>query len=149
MSVRARAVAVALAAAVGACGSDKGTGPAPSGLAGVWRASKAEYVSAANSSTKVDVVALGGTLVLTLTSAGTFNVASTSPGEPAISWAGTYSASVDMISFNVTSGFAGTMEFDMTLNGNTLTLTGADSEFDFNGDDAPEEAKLNLVLARQ
>lgn len=147
--MRAIAVAVVLATAVGACGSDKGTGPAPTGLTGAWRATKAEFVSTANSSRKADLVALGGTFTMTLTSTGSFTIAGTSPGEPAFTWSGTYNASQDMISFNVNVGFSGTMEFDMALSGNTLTLTGADGEYDFNGDDVPEEAKLNLVLTRQ
>ena len=43
----------------------------------------------------------------------------------------------------------GETQFDLTLSTNTLTLTGGHCDFDFNGDDQGEEARLNLVLARQ
>ena len=40
------------------------------------------------------------------------------------------------------------MQFDATLSGNTLTLTGADRDYDLNDDGMPEPAKLNLTLTR-
>ncbi len=148
MHNRARAAAVALVVIAGACGGG-GTAPSPTQLAGTWRATRVEYVSATNASTKLELVSSGAVYTLTLTSGGSFTFTGTHPGDDALSLAGTYQASVDVLTLNFTSGMFGTMEFDMSLNGNTLTLNGGHAEYDIDGDDQGEEVLLNLVLARQ
>ena len=40
------------------------------------------------------------------------------------------------------------MQFDATLSGNSLALTGADRDYDFNNDGKGEPGKLNITLAR-
>lgn len=138
---------VALLAAV-ACGDDDGTGPAPATLAGTWQATKVEYVLVANPNTRIDLVQLGGTATLVLESAGAFTAVSTFPGEPPFTSAGTWSASADVLTLSFISGQFGTWQFDMTLSGNTLTLSGADADFDVDDDGQDDPAKLNLVLVR-
>ncbi len=145
---RARAAAVALVAMAGACGGG-GTAPSPTQLAGTWRVTKVEYVSATNASTKLEHVSSGAVYTLTLTSGGSFTFTGTHPGDDALSLAGTYQASVDVLTLNFTSGMLGTMVFDMSLNGNTLTRSGGHAEYDIDGDDQGEETLLNLVFARQ
>jgi hypothetical protein len=54
--------------------------------------------------------------------------------------------SQDMLSLNYAGG---EWQFDMVLSGNTLTLSGADGEYDFNDDDVDDPAKVNLVLVRE
>jgi hypothetical protein len=130
-----------------ACGGDGGTGPSPETLVGTWGATKAEFVSVASPSTKVDLVAMSGTVQLVLTAAKTFTLTVTVPGAPDEVSAGTWSSS-DILSLTFTSGHAGTMQFQLNLSGNTMTLSGADAEFDFNQDGVDEPAKLNLVLQR-
>lgn len=137
----------ALALIAGAC-DDDGTGPSPASLAGTWQATKVEYVEVANTANKVDIVPLGGTATLTLTEAGAFTAVSTFPGEAPFNAAGTWSVSSDVFTLNFTSGMSGTQQFDYSFSGNTLTLNGADSGYDFDDDDQDEPAKLNLVLVR-
>jgi len=144
---RARAAVVVLVAVVGGCGS--GTAPSPQELAGTWRATRVEFVSAANPATKVELVSTGAVYTLTLTASGTFTLTGTHPGDDPLSVAGTYSASVDVLTLTYTSGFFGESQFDMSLNGNSLRLDGGHVPYDVNGDDQDEEALLNLVLARQ
>ncbi len=145
---RARAAAVALVLVVGACGQG-GTAPSPAQLAGTWRATRVEYVSAANSSMKLELVSTGAVYTHTLTSGGSFTFTGTHPGDSPLSFAGTYSASADVLSLTFTSGMMGEMEFDLALEGNTLRLDGGHADYDIDGDDEAEETLLNLVLARQ
>ncbi len=148
MCHQARAVAVALLALVGACGKSS-TAPSPTQLAGTWRATRVEYVSAASPSTRVELVSTGAVYVLTLATGGTFTFSGTHPGDDPLTLGGTYSASADVLTLDFTSGMMGTMEFDMSLGGNTLTLNGGHAEYDIDGDDQGEETLLNLILARQ
>lgn len=140
-------LAAACASALVAC--DDGTGPSAEELAGTWNATKAELVSVANPSIRLDVVALGGTVQLVLNENKTFTLTSTLPGEPAEVASGTWSSSVDQLTLTFTSGLSGDMQFDMALSGDTLTLGGADDDFDFNDDGVEEPAKVYLTLARQ
>ena len=43
---------------------------------------------------------------------------------------------------------SGEMQFAYSLSGNTLTLTGADAEWDFDSDGAAEPAKLDVLAVR-
>jgi hypothetical protein len=138
---------VAALALVGGCDSDGATEP-PAGLAGTWDATKVEFVRVANPSQKIDVVPLGGALTLTLAETGTFTVLVAFPGDAPWTTAGTWQASSDVLTLNYTSGLSGTHQFDMMLSGNTLSLNGAHTEFEF-VDEVEEDALLNLVLSRR
>lgn len=138
-------IMAALLVAATACGGDD-NGPSGDDLVGTWQASKLELVSVANPATKVELIASGGTLVLVLNEAKTFSMTQTVPGSPDEVTTGTWSASIDVLT--LTYGM-GTYQFDMVLSSNTLTLTGADGSYDFNGDDTDEPAKINLTLHRQ
>jgi hypothetical protein len=131
----------------GGCSSDT-AGPAPEALAGTWVATSAEFVRVASPAMAVDVIPLGGSLVLTLAANGTFTVDFAMPGDPVWSRGGSWEGSFDVLTLRYTSGGSGINEFDMTLSGNTLTLRGADVDFAFVGDHV-EPAKLNLVLVRE
>jgi hypothetical protein len=61
--MRAKVVVILVGLVALAAGSCKdSTGPDVESLIGTWRATKAEYVSVADSNTKVDIVAQGSTL---------------------------------------------------------------------------------------
>jgi hypothetical protein len=150
---------IALLAVVGAlvgCGGGDGGGsggnPAGAsatggGLTGTWRATRAEYVSASNSSLRVDTVAQGSSLTLAL-EASSFVLTISDPGEAAGVTNGTWRSSSDTLTLSP-AGMPFSWQFDMNLSGNTLTLTGGAVEFDFNADGAFEQARLNLTLVRQ
>jgi hypothetical protein len=123
------------------------TTPAPQGLQGTWKATKAEFVSAASSSKRVDVVAKGTTVTLALTGSE-FVLTMTDPGQPARVTSGTWTSSSDTMSLRP-AGMSWSWQFDMTQSGNNLTLNGASVEFDFAANGVMEQAKLYMTLVRQ
>lgn len=140
------AVFAALALSL-ACG-DGGGGPSRDKFAGTWDATKLEFTNTANTSEKVDIIALGGTYVIELASSGSYSAVLTPPGGAPEVTTGTWSASADIFKLKET-GTSGDMQFDYNLSGNTLTVSGANTDFDFDGDDVPEPARLSAVLVRQ
>jgi hypothetical protein len=137
-------------AVVVACGATSSTGagegPAPAGLVGTWRATKAEFVSADDPNTKVDVVAKGTRVTLEL-QASTFTLTEADPDIAARETTGTWTASSDLLTMTP-SGMPFSWVFQLASSGDDLSLTGGSVEFDFNLDGANEQAKLNLALVR-
>ena len=138
------AVGVALSLACG----DGGSSPSPNQFAGTWDGTKLEFTKVGSPSTKVDVVAAGGTLVVVLHEGGTYQMTLTLPGGAPEVTSGTWSASADVFTMQET-GVSWEMQFDWHLAGSTLTLSGADGDFDFDGDDILEAAKVGAVLVRR
>ena len=138
-------VSVAVAACGG--GGNSTTGPSPT-LAGTWNATRAEFVSASNSSLRMEVVALGTAIVVTLTTAGTYTIRTTAPGTAPETETGTWTASTDVLTLRAT-GQTGESQFSMTLSGNTLVLSGGHRLFDINNDNVDEETILSMTLSRQ
>lgn len=147
--MRTRTIALLAALAVaGGCKSEGGTGPSPAQLTGTWEATKIEFTRVSNPSETVDVVPTGGTATLVLANGGACTFTLVATGGPDGVFSGTWSASADELTLDVTGPFFHTTwQFDMTLSANALTLSGADTDFTF--DIAPEAAKLGLELARQ
>ena len=117
------------------------------GLSGTWRASRAEFVSAANSSVRIEVISLGTVVVLTLDVSGTYTQKITDPGQQGTTETGTWAASREVLTLSRSA--TSNTQFAYGLSGNTLTLTGGHALFDVNDDGVAEEAVLNAVLARQ
>lgn len=138
--------AALLATALVACGDD-GTGPGPETFAGNWTATRLEFVSTVNPAQRIEVIALGATFSLLLRSNGTWDATLTFPGEPDEDLSGTWTSTVDVFTM-VETGGSNTMQFDYLLAGNTLTLTGADGEFDLNDDGVDDPVLINITLTR-
>jgi hypothetical protein len=128
-------------------GGNGPVGPSPTGLPGTWRATRAEYSIRATPNVKVEVVARGTSIVLVLDAAGTFTLTSTDPGAPPETIAGTWSASIDVLTLRGPA--VGESQFSFDLGGNTLTLTGGHMLYDVDGDGVDDEASLTMTLARQ
>ena len=143
-TIRRTLLAGLVAVTAAGCGSDQ-TGPSPSTLTATWNATSAQFVSVANPSQMAELVGMGGSVALTLNANNTFTMTTTTPGKPVEQLAGTWSSSTDVLTLTYGSGNS---QFDMTLNGDTLLLTGANGSFDVNGDSADEEVKVNLTLLR-
>lgn len=124
-----------------------GGGTSSADLAGTWNVTKYELVSSASSTTKVDLIAQGATATLVMKSDGTYQMTTTIPGQADETLTGTWSASSDVLT-TTQVGMSGNMQFNYTLSGSTLTMWGADSGWDFNGDDVDEPAKLNMTAVR-
>jgi hypothetical protein len=95
------------------------------------------------------LIATGGAYALTLIGSGSFTLSGTYPGQPPLACSGTWSASSDTFTLHFITGLFGEWQFDMALSGSTLTLSGANAEFDFDGDDQDDPAKLTIVMTRQ
>ncbi len=141
------AVILGLAAAIGACGSDSPSAPTNDSLAGTWRATRAEFVNAANSSQRVEVISLGATITLALQSSGAYSMTATVPGEAPSTENGTWGNSKDTLSLRP-AGVTYTVEFDMTFSGNSLALSGGHVQFDVNNDNVDEETILSMLMTR-
>ncbi len=142
-------VTLALASALSGCGdSSSPTQPTNDTLAGTWNATRAEFVNAANSGQRVEVISLGATIVLNLHSSGAYTLIATVPGDAPATENGAWSNSRDTLVLRPT-GVTYSVEFDMTLSGSSLSLSGGHVQFDVNGDDADEEAILNMNMTKR
>jgi hypothetical protein len=122
-------------------------------LVGAWAATSVELVSLDDGSVRVDLVSeLGATLTLTLAEAGDFTMvldyAGGGPGGP---WGedqtitGTWN-STDVLTLQTSP--TSQWQFEAVLTGTTLTLSDADTSFDFGDDGTIEDAKLGMALVR-
>jgi hypothetical protein len=136
---------------ISSCGNT--TAPPPETLVGTWNATSVELVSVANPTLQVDLVAdLGATVTLVLAEDNDFTLTVTYMGEePGGPWGtssevtGTWS-STEILTLRTSP--TSEWQFEIQLDGDALTLTEADTSFDFGGNDTIEDAKLSLDLTR-
>jgi hypothetical protein len=148
MKNKAALILIAAVAFLGAIACKSATGPDDEDeFIGTWKATKAEFVSVADPNTKVDIVAQGSTFTLVL-NASTFTMTIKEPGEADWVGNGTWSSSIDTMTFTWSSGMSGESQFDFTLSASQLTLEGGHMPHEFTPGNS-EEAILNLILARQ
>lgn len=135
----------ALAAGLAACGGDDE--PTLENLSGQWSATRMEFTGVDNPADQVDVIALGATFDLNLNDSGGFAGTLTFPGEAPETITGTWSYTSDTLTLQEDDEpFA--LVFDMDLGNDTMTLSGADVEFDVDDDGVDEPATLTIVLVR-
>jgi len=132
-----------------ACGGD-GSGPSRDQFVGTWDATKLEFTNVANTSEKVEIISLGATYTIVLESNGTYGATLVVPGSAPELTTGTWSVSSDVITIKET-GSSGDQQFNWSLSGNTLTISGANTDFDFDGGGPriDEPAKVSAILVRQ
>jgi len=131
-----------------ACGDDDSTGPVNNDLVGTWDATLIQLVSVEDPATVVELISRGANGRLVLQADGGFGLSVGIPGEPAEFGNGDWS-STDVLTLDFGEGdIQGRWQFDIDLNGNTLRLTGADTEWDFDDDGVEDPARLNLTLSR-
>ena len=129
------------------CGDGDSTGPNADSILGTWTVTKAEVISVANPSTKIELVALGFTGSLVLNSNQTFTFTTTIPGESPEVSTGTYTYAAGQLTLNDTSSSPPeTFSFTVALSGSTMTLTGGSVEWDFGAGEV--QATLNLTLTK-
>jgi hypothetical protein len=134
------------------CGSSDTTPPAET-LVGTWEATSAELVSIDDPAARVNLVGdLGATVTLVLEADNDFTLTLSYTGnEPGGPWGtssevtGVWSAT-DVLTLQTSP--TSEWQFDAELDGDLLTLTGADAAFDFGGDGTFEDADLSLELTR-
>jgi hypothetical protein len=140
-------VLLVAAALIGFSACKSSTAPDADSFIGTWDATKAEFTSVANPTTKVDIIPEGWTLVLVF-NASTFTMTIQEPGAAAWVGSGTWSNSMDTMTLTWTSGSSGESQFDFVLDGDHLTLEGGHMPFEFTAGNH-EEAILNLNLTKR
>jgi len=150
MNRASRGITLALSALfLASCGGDEDTtGPVNNNLLGTWDATAIELTSVANPGTVVELISLGANGRLVLEADGGFGLSIGIPGELTEFGNGDWGAT-DVLTLTFGDGdIDGTWQFDIDLNGNSLVLTGADVEWDFDEDGIEDPAKLDLTLVR-
>ena len=144
-TLRRLALVGALSSLAAGCGT---TEPSLPNIVGNWLATKFEFVSVANSSTRVDKTTQGTiTMVITATA---FSISGGPAGQaPQVFFSGTYTEAATTLAISGTDqgGHAETLTFAMALSGSTLSLTGATTNYDFGSGDVP--AYVNLIWTKQ
>ncbi|HET9952458.1 MAG TPA: hypothetical protein VFS09_11760 [Candidatus Eisenbacteria bacterium] len=147
LRARATAFVLLLAGSLTACNKDTETGPKASDITGNWSATKVEYVNKAAPGTRVDLIALGGAATMAINADKSFVFVLAESGEPPDTTTGVWKIDGEM--FEVTpTGMPFSWMWQASLSGNSLTLTGADMEYDFDGDNVMEQADQNTALVR-
>jgi hypothetical protein len=142
-----RAVLLAVAAVGVACGGGGSTSPSEAGpgIAGSWRVTRAEYVDAADSTQRVDVISQGTAMTFAFQGDGTFTLRTVDGGQEASVVTGTWTSSNDVLTL-AGAGPSGDGQFGMALDGGNLSLSGGRVRYDFGHDGHLEDAILDMDL---
>ncbi|MCU0622083.1 MAG: hypothetical protein MUC69_11345 [Gemmatimonadales bacterium] len=143
---RRMAVAAFAALALLACGDDAET-PSDESLSGLWTATSWEYVNVENRSQRVDLIDAGGTAEININDTGGYFAQTQLPGEPVESFTGSWDYTSDTFTLFDDTGTTSWV-FDLDLGNDRMTLSGADAEYDFDGDGIGEPAEWNMELER-
>lgn len=144
MFARKRMLGLGLVFGVVVACSKEATAPSADSIIGTWTATRVQYASTTGLGT-VDVIALGGTATLVLNEDGTFQYYCALGSKTIENVVGTWDVS-DGLTLAISP--TNKMQFDASLSGNTLTMTGADRGYDFDDDNELEDAKLSMTLKR-
>lgn len=134
---------IALVALVG-CGD--ATGLDPGDVAGTWTAQTWTFTNLANTSQTVEIISLGAAFSLTLREDSTFT-ATITLGADVSTDSGTYATTAATITISE-SGEGSPETFGVVRDGNTMTLTDNNSDFDFNVEGSDEPATEVIVFTR-
>lgn len=147
MATLRRALPLCALVALLGCGSDS-TSPAGltiNDLVGSWIATSDLYTNNANSSETFDLVAEGGEVRFTMLAGGGTRIWITLD-----TYMDEFDAAVTLngttLTIDPVEAGRETTTFEITLVGNTLTMTDADSEFDFSLSDAPAVSATEVAV---
>ena len=143
-----RAIGILLLAAAASACSDS-TGLEANDLAGTWGATVWELTNPAVADQSVDVLAAGGSLTIMFNSDSTFTSTILDPGEtiPDVD-TGTYEVVGSVLTI-AESGSGSPTPFQAVRDGNTLTLTSSDGDYDWDDNGTDDPANERIVLSRQ
>jgi hypothetical protein len=124
-----------------ACGSDV----AEEDLVGTWNATDFVFSNFDDPVVDFDVLGMGGEVTIVIRADGTYTITLTLPDSDPLVEDGTWVLNGDQLTFD--EGTVDESAFDISLDGNTLTIHGEDMEFDFGDGDEP--AQLDATFVRQ
>jgi hypothetical protein len=116
-------------------------------LAGDWEASEFRFIRLPDQVDTVDVLSAGGSLFVTITSAGEYELAVTLPEGPPDLEAGIIKIDTQSLILYDKADPAYPEEFEFVLETSAMMLTGYVG-FDFDGDDIEEDAIVDVTLLR-
>jgi hypothetical protein len=126
------------------------TGMTAADLAGTWEATEFRFVSSPTPTDTIDVIDLGGGLSVTLGTDASYDLTLTIPDELPDDQSGVALIFGDMIVMIDEVEPEGSIMFEFGLDGETITLRGADSiDFDDPPDGIDDPAVVEIVLAQQ
>ena len=128
------------------CGDDDPAGPDAEEITGAWQATKVEYTTPGGNPV-VDLIALGGSASLLLDPDGSLAYTVTPAGAVPTVTEGVWELEGDIMTVTP-DGMPFSWQFEVEYAGDELALRGADVEFDLDGDDEDDPAKLNLEFIR-
>lgn len=133
VSVRTLAFAVFLAAFTSACGSDSSTEPeglTVADLVGSWKASSALFTNQSNSSQQFDLVAAGGEVRTTVLDQGRARTW-VDLGDFSDEYDAQLTLNGNQLTATPAESSRPTRHYTIELTGNRLTMTSSDARFDF------------------
>ena len=139
--------AVMLTTALIGC-SDATSVQDPADLAGTWNATSFLWTSDADASVTFELIGEGGSFQLVIASDGSFTGAFTM-GSEVDAFSGTIAISGSNIIITDTEDPNDPSTMGFELNGNTLTMTSDDDEFDFDDNGTEDPASSLMVLVKQ
>lgn len=141
MRTASRLVMALMGLALLACDDDSPGSP----LYGTWNVTKSEYVSGGDPPETVDLIAAGGSGTIAFNADASYDATIIPPGGTSERSSGAWSFTETSLTMRE-SGSSVTWVFDRVMEGDTMVLSGADAEFDFDGDGTPEPATWNVTL---
>jgi hypothetical protein len=140
--------------AVSSCGGSDSTGPAANLLHGNWVATKWQYTNNANAAQTVNITSAsypGGAVTVTLfvdsPTTGSYKIVYAQAGATQ-TITGTYTVSGNIFTVTETGASSSdAVQFAFSNGNNTLTMTDANSDWDFGSGTVP--ATLSMTLNRQ
>lgn len=146
-SFRTRTLFALIAAALllpSGCSDDPVEPPSVENFARSWSLTSCAYRSNANPALSADLVGSGWAINLFVNDNGRLRYAWTPPGGEPDFWDGSWS--VDGGALVVTrDGFGFSWEFEARVQEASMTMSGAQAEYDFDNDGTPEAATWNLA----
>ncbi|MGE5175556.1 MAG: hypothetical protein ACM3JJ_04200 [Hyphomicrobiales bacterium] len=130
-----------------ACNKDNKVGPKPAQITGDWNATMVEYRSRTTPQVRVDLIALGGAVKVSIRDDHAWVYVYTAPGGSPDTSTGTWRLDGDLFKVQPT-GFPWEWTYDVSLSGSTLHLDDADVEFDFDENGTPEMGDQFITLVR-
>ncbi|MBK9303905.1 MAG: hypothetical protein IPM94_08485 [bacterium] len=131
---------------VAGCGGDEPAAPTAADVVGLWTATSYQYQSVPPDAA-YDVIAYGGAATLDLQQDGDFELTVSPVGELSTTTYGFWELSGSTLGLTPQS-LPYAWEFDAALSDGVLSLRGASVEHDFDHDDVPEAATLDMLLVR-